>query len=293
MAAVTTRRGRTATDTVFAGYVALHTVFVLANLRHLGSWPWFLAANALGLALVVLLQRLPQAALGRPWVAFVSDAYPELLTVAFYTQIGVLNTERGVFHDALIIRWDEALFGGLPSQTWHVHSPSAVLSTVLHFCYGSYYWLVPVPLLVLWFRGRRESFAHGTFAVTLAFYACYAVFTVFPVAGPYWRFGAATGPIAEVLTARVVHRILEAGSAIGAAFPSSHVAVSWVAVLALRREERWLFRVLAPIVVGLALGTVYGGFHYAVDAVAGTAAGPLLFLAAAPLRRRLTPARPG
>jgi membrane-associated phospholipid phosphatase len=66
----------------------------------------------------------------------------------------------------------------------------------------------------------------------------------------------------------VLH-LLAAGSSRGTAFPSSHVAASVVASLCALRFQRPLGVAVAASTVGLALGTVYGGFHYAVDALAG------------------------
>ena len=60
--------------------------------------------------------------------------------------------------------------------------------------------------------------------VALGFYVCYVIFALFPVAGPRYFFGNATGPIAQVATARFERWLSEGGSAIGTAFPSSHVA---------------------------------------------------------------------
>ncbi len=73
--------------------------------------------------------------------------------------------------------------------------------------------------------------------------------------------------------------MLLAGSAKGAAFPSSHVAgavVIWLLAWKLSRGVFWAF---APVVPALILGTVYGGFHYAVDALAGVATGVAGYLA--------------
>ena len=69
----------------------------------------------------------------------------------------------------------------------------------------------------------------------------------------------------------LTHRLLAEGSAWGTAFPSSHVAVALVAAWCAWCFVRPLGFVLLPAAVLLALGTVYGQFHYAVDAVAGAA----------------------
>jgi membrane-associated phospholipid phosphatase len=67
--------------------------------------------------------------------------------------------------------------------------------------------------------------------------------------------------------------LLEAGSARGTAFPSSHVAVAVVqSAFALKYQRRvgWVATV-ATILIGC--GAVYGGFHYATDVIAGAALG--------------------
>lgn len=277
------RRGIIPTDKIFLAYLALNTLVIFWHAKEVPGWGWLLLGNALGVVLVMLLARAPLSRLA----VFIGGAYPIILTAAFYTQLGVINLNVGTLYDGMVQRWEVALFGGQVSVTWHERMPSRLLSFILHFCYGSYYWILILPALFLFFRRSRESFERGVFIMTLGFYACYLVFALFPVAGPRYFYGNATGPIAEVLTARLVHWLTEGGSAIGTAFPSSHVAATWCAVYALWRDARRLAWMVAPVALGLAIGTVYGQFHYAIDAVAGAIFGVVLCAAADPLRRAL------
>lgn len=280
-----TRRGRTATDAVMLAYVGFNTIYVLWYAPGIAAVPWYLAGNALTLVLIALLPRAPLS----KFALFVGGTYPLLLTIAFYTQLGAIGLDLGRGHDWVIQRWEAALFGGPVSVEWHRRMPNLALSWVLHACYGSYYWLLVASPLVLFLRRSRDSFERGAFMMTLALYACYVGFALFPVTGPRYVFGNATGPAISVLPARIVHWILEGGSAFGTAFPSSHVAASWCAALALWRDARRAFWVLAPVALGLALGTVYGQFHYAVDALAGAALALVVVAATDPLRRLLQP----
>jgi membrane-associated phospholipid phosphatase len=282
-------RGVTATDRLMAGFLAGFAVIVIARAADAPSWPLLLGTAALIAVLIVLLARAPAAS---PLVQFLGGGYPLLVTPTVYTMLGVLNVEAARFHDALVQRWESALFGSQPSVTWHAAMPSIGLSWLMHLGYWSYYFIVAGSLLGLWFLASREAYARGGFIVALGFYACYLVFVAFPVMGPRHFFGDAAGPIAEILPARLMRAAQQAGSAMGTAFPSSHVVACWVAVYALWRDLRWLALLLAPAAFALALGTVYGQFHYAVDAVAGAALAVVLALAADPLRRALTPARP-
>ncbi len=280
--AVTARRGVTPTDRLMLGYIALNSAVLLFRAGAIASWPWLLVGNVLTVVLVAALARAAPTRL----VAFFGASYPVILTLGFYTQIGIINGDLGLVRDQVVQRWEAAVFGGQISVTWHQAMPNAVLSWVLHFFYGSYYAIVAAPVLFLALKGG-EAFDRGCFLMALGFYVCYAIYLFFPVAGPRYFYGVATGPEIDVLPARVVHALLEGGSAWGTAFPSSHIAAGWCSAASVWREHRPLSLVLWVAAVGLALGTVYGQFHYGVDALAGAALGVALIAAATPLRRRL------
>lgn len=279
-------RGITPTDLIFLPWLAVNSVLLMRYAGAAPDWPLLVFANLLSASLVPLLAFSPRTR----FIEFVGGSYPLLLTAAYYPQLGILNIAVAHMHDLQVQGWEQALFGSQVSMTWHQAMPSALLSTILHICYASFYWIVLFAPCFLFFRRSRESFERACFVLTLVLYACYLVFSLFPVAGPRYFFGVATGPEAEVLAARVVHRVLEGGSAWGTAFPSSHVAAAWAAVFVLWKEARGVALVLAPIAVGTALGTVYGQFHYGVDALGGAIAAVVLCALADPLRKALRPA---
>jgi membrane-associated phospholipid phosphatase len=79
---------------------------------------------------------------------------------------------------------------------------------------------------------------------------------------------------------QLAHRLLEAGSSRGAAFPSSHVGVAVAQTLLTIRFLPRLAPLIGLLTAGLALGAIYGGFHYATDVAAGVLLGVAAFLAA-------------
>ena len=270
------RRGVTPTDKVFLAFLAVDTAVIFVNASRLTLLPLLLLVNAAAVGLVALAARLPAAM--PAWMRWLSTTYPLILTLAFYTQIGLIHQDVGRLHDTAVQAWDRALFGSDISVTWHRRMPSAALSSILHFCYAAFYPMVLLPPFLLFVRASREQFDRAMLELTLTLYICYATFALFPVAGPRYFWGAATGPEAGVPMARFVHDVLEGGSAYGTAFPSSHIAASWCAVAILVPTHPRLALVLSPIAVGLALGTVYGQFHYGVDALAGGLLALLLYL---------------
>lgn len=281
---MTAVRGTLPVDRLTLAFVALFTGFVIAHAGEVPAWPWLLGGFALVALLIALLSRAPA---DTGFMRLMGPGYPIILVSAFYTALGLIAESRAVVHDLTIQRWEKALFGAQASLEWHRLMPDLALSTVLHACYGAYYLIIAGVPVWFWLRKSREAFTRVTFLLALTFYACYVVFALFPVVGPRYFFGNAGGPVAEVLPARIIRAVLDGASAYGTAFPSSHVAASWVAVLAAWRDARRLALGLAPVVLGLTMGALYGQFHYAADVVAGAAFGVALFALGGPLSRLL------
>ena len=249
------------------GYLAFAAVMLLSpgRSRPPGAVA-ILAAYALMAAFALAAPALRRRG-GVP--GFLAEFYPLLAAVGLYTAVGVINRAAGVSQDPAVQGWEQALFGGQPSREWIRAAPWPWLSWVLHAGYLSYYFILAGAPLGLWLSGRRDGARRVTLAMMATFYICYAAFLLFPVAGPRYTFPLATNPAADTAIARFTQRLLDGGAAWGTAFPSSHVAVSLVAAGVTLREWRPLGAVLLVMAVLLTLGTVYGQFHYAVDALAG------------------------
>jgi len=222
--------------------------------------------------------------------AFLRVFLPVVVTPLLYTELQTLNqlVSPG-YLDGPVQAWEAALFGGQPSITMARSMPQIWLSELLHLGYFSYYFVIPTAAVVIYRRAGPGGLGRAAVNVGLGFFLCYLCFAVFPVAGPRYEFARITGPPADGPVFALVHQILEAGSSKGTAFPSSHVAAAVAALLACRRDApRWFWILLLPV-VALSVGTVYGRFHYAVDAVAGVAVAFAAHLATPWLASRLHP----
>ncbi|HEX7978477.1 MAG TPA: phosphatase PAP2 family protein [Gemmatimonadaceae bacterium] len=186
-------------------------------------------------------------------------------------------------HDATVVGWERALFPSNPSATLAPHWHLPALSEVLHFAYASYYLIVYLPPIALYVTGKRDAFVKTVLALTIAYGACFIIYALFPVDGPRYLVGPAAAPDGAVRN--FVLALLERGSSRGTAFPSSHVAASLVSALCALRYQRRVGLVVAPFVAALVLATVYGGFHYAVDALVGAILGTLAWLTSETLWR--------
>jgi membrane-associated phospholipid phosphatase len=233
----------------------------------------FLAVHVSLAALALLMPRARQAG---PVGRFLGDWYPLLLLTALYTEIGLVNLGDGRAYDRLVLAWEHALLGFQPARDWIRSNPSVWLSWLLHLGYLAYYPITVAAPLALWATGHRDAMLRAITTIVATFYLCYATYLVFPVVGPRHVLAAVDNAASQTAIARLTAGFLDHVAAWGAAFPSSHVAVSVAATIAAFREWRALGCALVLPTMLLILGSVYGQFHYAVDALAGLGVGAIV-----------------
>jgi membrane-associated phospholipid phosphatase len=280
-------------DRLLAVY-ALVAALPLAFPHRPDTWPLLAAAHLA--AMLIGFGARPAVRLWNRWATsaprvapLLHDLYPLVLVPFLYAELEPLNRAvwNGRYFDALIQNWEQSIFGLQPSREWAAAAPILPLSEVLHAAYLSYYFIIfAPPFLILW-RAGRAALHDALFALIFTFLVHYLFFIWFPVQGPRYLFDAPSGPVANGTVFRLVHRVLEAGSSQGAAFPSSHVGVAVAQTLLVWRHLPRLTPVVALLALGLALGAVYGGFHYATDVIAGALLGVLCVVAAPYVARAL------
>ena len=261
--------GVLAIDRLTIGYLSATGLFALVTGGLTGA---AIAGAHVIICLGILALRRWQPTKGL--LAFVRVGYPSLMMPAMYSELATLNQfVASSYYDRTVIAWDEALFGGQPSMFLSEVLPWVPFSEVIHLGYFAYYAIMPAAIFGAYFASGREGMHRTVFTLMATFFTCYATFILFPVAGPRYEFERIGGAIADGTLYGLVHQVLETGSSKGTAFPSSHVAASVAIVLAVWREDpRWFWILLVPTIL-LSFGTVYGRFHYAIDALAGLAYG--------------------
>jgi membrane-associated phospholipid phosphatase len=277
---------RLALRRLFAAYLVLSGSALLFPHRP-REWVSLALLHLVGV--LVLLQVHPvrdvSRRMARRWPrvsTVVADWYALAVMPLLYAELAILNASvyDGRFFDAWVQAWEVRLFGGQPSQELAAAYPIPILSEILHFCYLSYYLIIFGPPIFLYLRGRIGDHQRVVFALMLTFFGHYLFFVFLPVQGPRYLFAPPGGELARGVMYRLAHAVLEAGSSQGAAFPSSHVGVA----VAQTAMAFLVWRRAAPALVvasaGLAVGAVYGGFHYATDVICGLALGLALFAAA-------------
>ncbi len=274
-------------DWITIFYLAITGVLACIFHKNLRWWGIYVVGHAGGIFGILSLTFIPKDSLP-PLPQILRDWYPLATIPVFYLEIPSLTQMvLGRYFDDKIIEWEERLFNGQPSVYLSGYFPSKWLSESLHLCYFSYYLIVFGLATVLYFQGRHEVFHEVVFVEVLTFNLCLLWYILMPVMGPRYKFEKISGPLAEGYVFQLVHRILSGASSKGTAFPSSHCAIGVIVVLYAARYHPMAFTVLCPFGIGLVVGTVYGRFHYAVDAIVGTALAVVVFGAAPYLYRLL------
>jgi len=251
--------------------LGLAGLYLLVTAPTLLPGPWTTGHVVLaGLHFTVCALCLQQAH-GPEDLGWLSSWAALILIPLFYTEIALLNQSFGAgYHDSLVLSWEGFLFGS-PATELAGKYPYPLLSESLHLAYFSYYPIVYIPPLILFFSRRHEAFQTTVVTLLATASVCFVFFVYFPVQGPRY-FGPPEsipgGPIRALTLS-----ILENGSSRGAAFPSSHMAMTVCQAMVQLRYQPPIGILVTLISVGVGVGAVYGGFHYAIDMLAGAVVG--------------------
>lgn len=229
-----------------------------------------LVAVAALIALVVALQR---TRISRS-MDCIRDWIPLILTlVAFRSMELFIPAHFTHRYENVWVGWDQVLLGnwGLRHS---IESLGWLIPGSLELCYLLVYCLGTFCLLVLYWANRRrgiDSFYIIYLAGTLG---AYALFPYFPSQPPRILFPHIDAPTIETIVRQWNLWILRKGTIHSSVFPSAHVssafAAAW-AMLLIMPKRKWFGGGLLIYAVCVSIATIYGRYHYAVDAAAGFA----------------------
>jgi membrane-associated phospholipid phosphatase len=262
-----------ATDRITILYNFILVIFIYLFRVKIAAYACHLAFNLAVILIVLFASFRSKSSLS---ACMVSLWYPLVLYGMFYYQTGLIN--RVVvpeFLDGHFMDLDVRIFGEFPAFFLRGRHGNAFLDEFFHFFYLSYYLIIPLTGILL-FRKDAKLFERFVVQLSCLFYLCYLIFILLPVEGPialrneYYHQGG--------LFQTVVDFLYTKGENPGAAFPSSHVAVTvlvaWWGSMQFERMKivYWLACLF------LCIATVYCMFHYAVDVIGGLLLGVLAVL---------------
>ena len=253
------------TDRITLLYNLLVIIFVSIFRAKIGGYPFHLAFNLSVILLVLLLSLQRHTSTS---FRVMSLWYPVVLYALLYYQTGLIN--RVIiphFLDDFFMNLDIKIFGEFPGFFLHRGYGAVFLDEFFHFSYFTYYLAIPVTGILL-HRKDEKLFETYVFQLSFLFYLCFLIYIFLPVEGPislrsnyYQKGGGFFRAIVDLIYAK--------GENPGAAFPSSHVAATFLVAWWGSRYFPKLKIYYWSIVVCLSVATVYCMFHYAVDVIAG------------------------
>jgi membrane-associated phospholipid phosphatase len=188
---------------------------------------------------------------------------------AFFVKTPNQALERALL--ALDHRW----FGPEGLTTFAARAPR-VLIELFEVAYLVCYPLVPAGFAYLYVAGPSEEIDRFWTAVLLASFSCYGLVPWLPTRPP--RALEQTFVPLRSRVRRLNLRVLGRASIQLNTFPSGHAAASLATALAVGVRLPSAGLVLGLIALGISLGSVLGRYHYAADALSGTALAVLGFL---------------
>ena len=255
------------TTTLMASYLAITAALIAILGNAVPGRVWLIAVHlTLSGSFLILNRARPSAGILR----VIRDWHPLMLFPLLYKEVELLAAVIGDWRlTAAIPAWESALFAGQPSLYLSERLAFVPLSEYLHFCYLSYVIVIPSVAAYWYVSGRRAAFGELLLMLSTVMLGSYLFFILLPVDSPYYLSQRLRPPLSGHFFFDLVHQMSGRGGARGGAFPSAHVSAAVVVSLVTWRHQRRLAYLLAPIIGGLMIATVYGRFHYVLDALAG------------------------
>jgi membrane-associated phospholipid phosphatase len=268
-------------DMTCIGYTALIGVLLVFFHRNVPAWPKHVGIHVLLAIGFLETIRAGERAPRRPWLWALRTFYPVVLMFYGWKELGTLQVMfyGDYWATGKITGLDMLLFGVHPT-VWVQRLYRPWLDELVKAFYFGYYLFLPAVTITLYLKKKREAALAAFSIITCSYLANFALFYLFPVINPDCV------PEIQALTTRahsgyfiaaVLPRVIGTGWIQGGAFPSSHVSGALVWSLVAARYLKKSRYIMFPMTAGVALATVYLGYHHAVDPICGAILGGVCF----------------
>jgi len=212
----------------------------------------------------------------RTWtpMVFARDWLPLGLIILAYRQMGWFAPEAHTFElEGAWIVWDRLLL-----YDWGVkaliEALGPLLPSLLEISYSLVYPMGPAALVILYCIGQRRLADRYLLLLLLGTVSSYALFPYFISEPPRTVFAGEDLPSYATIFRRFNLWMLSGTGIHTSVFPSAHVSTAFSAAFGLMRllpQAPWIGRAYFLLASLIFWATIYGRYHYAVDAAAGLA----------------------
>ncbi len=260
-------------DIVCIAYVLLVGFLLVFFHKSVPNWPLFVVIHILVVLGILEFVRWGERHRDNKTRWFVRTFYPIAVSLFAWRELDAIIPMffGNYWATDVIIRMEKSIFGVLPN-VWFQQFYRPWLDELMHVFYSGYYLFMPLVGLILFFKKKYEA-ALAAFSIGIFTYcANFLLFYFFPVLAPFMADGMADYHIGSWTGYFVVDFtcfVQSTGACRGATFPSSHISAVFVWSFIALRYLRPLGYVLLPLAFGVAISTVYLGYHYALDSIFG------------------------
>jgi len=155
-----------------------------------------------------------------------------------------------------------------------IESLGPVIPVLLEISYTLVYTIGTFSLIMLYRHRARHRMDEFLFCLLLGTFVAYALFPFFPSEPPRAVFPGQDLPNIQPVFRRFNYWLLGNWGIHTSVFPSAHVSSAYAAAFALRRilpQQPAIHGGVLILSTLIAISTVYGRYHYLVDALAGLA----------------------
>ena len=261
-------------DTLFFCYVVITTVLLLFSWNQSSKSLELLLTKGLIIIISISLIYL-DSKIKYKTINLLRNCYPLLFSMLFYTETVFYNKLFFNNLDNYLIDLEMYLFGFQPSIQFSEYFSNLLFSELMYIGYFSLYILIIGFVFITFFKLKKDT-EELFFKLAASMLIFYLFFCFFPSAGPQFYFPTPEKnlPTAYIFDS-IMHFIQKAEQPTGA-FPSSHVGISLIVLILMRKKVPMFFKIGIPFVILLIFSTVYIKAHYAVDAIAGILFVPII-----------------
>ncbi|HUS07392.1 MAG TPA: phosphatase PAP2 family protein [Bryobacteraceae bacterium] len=251
---------------ILAAYFAYTSILALLLSLQPGMTARILSVNT---ALVLLYALVLRARILRDWM-------PLTLVLLAYKEMGWFAPS---WHDYRLEKsWvvlDRLVLGDWRLRNL-IESLGPVIPSVLELCYLLVYALPVVIMAMLYIFGLRDRAGVFLTYYLLGLFLSYVQFPFWPSEPPRTVFPGENAPLIDTFLRRANLFLVGTQGIHTSVFPSAHVSGALAAAFGVRRavpEKPWFWRGVLIYALLVAVATVYGRYHYLVDAIAGLGVG--------------------
>ena len=261
-------------DKIIIAYSLFLTILILVFGRPLANYVDEIMLNILYIAIVFIIV-LGLSGKENKIACFFRFLYPIFLFTVFYEQTGgLMRLFFPEFIDHQLTTIEKGILGINPTLWMDQNLIKTGLTEILMAGYFSYYFMIPIYLVSLFFLKEYRLILKSLAAIEITFFISYILFFLYPIEGPrYFLANLYQTEITGPLFRKLVVFLQTHGSVHGGCMPSSHVAVAVVIIIFCLKYFKKAGIILIPINIGLALGAVYGRYHYLSDVIVGAVMG--------------------